>query len=112
MQNVTCRFRPLTLASQDASSAPDAGKEGGAGTGAAAWQACTSPQAYSGLAEGRYGLTLKATDNAGLATQVPGRLLWLADVGKRVLCVHLPLVVVAYVPPSRALRPACAPRTD
>eukprot|EP00887_Chlorella_sp_A99_P001740 scaffold19.g1740.t1 len=56
IKNVTCRFRPLSLASSAQNiSSPQF-----------EWALCTSPVAYTKLAEGRYGLTLRASDNAGL----------------------------------------------
>lgn len=57
---MTCRFRPLSLVSPSPSneSLPAYG-----------WALCTSPATFSGLAEGRWGLTLRATDNAGLSNE-------------------------------------------
>ncbi|PSC76615.1 Serine protease ABC transporter B family tagA isoform A [Micractinium conductrix] len=57
--NVTCRFRELEMV--------DDGDRGVVQS--ANWTACTSPLAYSDLREGKYGLTVRATDNAGLASQ-------------------------------------------
>lgn len=61
--NTTCRFRPLALADGSAAGNASAG-------GANEWALCTSPQVYSGLAQGRYGLTLRAADKAGSIAQV------------------------------------------
>ena len=64
VNNVTCRFRPLTLVSSTQNvSSPRFN-----------WALCTSPASYSNLTEGRYGLTLRASDNAGeLARLLPRR---------------------------------------
>ena len=62
ISNVTCRFRELTMVS------------GVDGTQQSpAWAPCTSPKVYEGLAQGRYGLTLRAADDAGLINKVRQR---------------------------------------
>lgn len=89
--NVTCRFRELTPADGKTSGGDQGGGDqgGSAGTdapnggdapaaespGSAKWELCTSPVTYSGpggkgLEQGRYGLTLRATDAAGQSNTV------------------------------------------
>ena len=59
ISNVTCRFRELAMVSgvDGTQQSPE-------------WAPCTSPKVYEGLAQGRYGLTLRAADDAGLVNQV------------------------------------------
>ncbi len=65
LANITCRFRELNPAQSNSSSSGQAAAES-----ASEWRPCTSPQQYAGLQEGRYGLTLRAADRAGLVKQV------------------------------------------
>ena len=95
--NTTCRQRELAAAvptptevdgpsadgssdaSSDASSGSGASTSGG-GRANADWEACASGQAWGGLGEGRYGLTLRAFDTAGNLAQVGrGPLGWRAS---------------------------------
>lgn len=65
LANITCRFRELNPAQSNASATSQDAAES-----ANEWRPCTSPQQYSDLEEGRYGLTLRAADRAGLVKQV------------------------------------------
>jgi hypothetical protein len=65
LANITCRFRELNPAQSNASATSQDAAES-----ASEWRPCTSPQQYQGLQEGRYGLTLRAADRAGLVKQV------------------------------------------
>lgn len=65
LANITCRFRQLNPAQSNASATSQDAAES-----ASEWRPCTSPQNYTGLQEGRYGLTLRAADRAGMVKQV------------------------------------------
>ena len=57
----TCRLRPQSQAAKGSlSTAQDPGYT---------WRACSSPASFSGLQEGHWLLTLRATDAAGLTRQ-------------------------------------------